>query len=378
MRTILICLLYSVLGSTTFAQQTINASIQHDGLTRDYILYIPEIYSGNEAVPLVFNFHGYGSNAGQQLFYGEFRPIADTAGFILVVPEGTVYQGSTHWNVGGWTTGSTVDDVGFVDALLDTLIEQYAIDAHRIYSTGMSNGGFMSYLLACQLSDRFTAVASVTGSMTPETINNCAPSHPTPILQIHGTADDVVPYTGALWTQSVEDVLDYWVQYNACTSTPTLTEIPNTNTTDGTTAEQYVYANGNQGVEVEHFKIIDGAHTWPGAPFAFPGTNYDIDASVEIWRFFAQWDLAMLNTTQIEEVETPKNTIQIAPNPTDAVLHFNTPFEQNNSFTIINTVGQTVLEGILQNGATDIDIRDLETGTYFIFIEKQLIQFMKR
>ncbi len=194
-----------------FAQQTLDGSIIHDGMQRDYIIYIPGNYSGSTSVPLVINFHGLGSNATEQMWYGDFRSIADTSGFLIVHPEGTLYNGSAHWNVGGFTVGSTVDDVGFTDALIDSLSVMYNIDLTRVFATGMSNGGFMSFLLASQLSEKIAAIASVTGSMTPETYNNSNPQHPTPIMQIHGTADNLVPYGGVFYSKSIEDVLNYWV-----------------------------------------------------------------------------------------------------------------------------------------------------------------------
>src|SRR4030095_1043345 len=134
-------------------QQTINGTITHGGLQREYILYVPSSYEPGTPAPLVLNFHGYTSNALEQMFYGDFRPIADTAGFLVVHPQGTKDMlGNNHWNV-GWGT-STVDDLGFTSALIDSLSAQFDIDPNRIYSTGMSNGGFMSYKLACELSDR--------------------------------------------------------------------------------------------------------------------------------------------------------------------------------------------------------------------------------
>ncbi|MCF8247979.1 MAG: hypothetical protein K9J37_22640 [Saprospiraceae bacterium] len=160
------------------AQQTINGSIMHDGIQRNYVLFIPAIYAGDSPVPLVLNFHGYTSSAEQQMFYGNFRPIADTANFIIVHPQGTLFNSNTHFNVGGWTIRSTVDDVGFTAALIDSHAATYNINLNRVYSTGMSNGGFMSFLLACQLSDKIAAIASVTGSMTPEAFNSCNPQHP--------------------------------------------------------------------------------------------------------------------------------------------------------------------------------------------------------
>ena len=142
----------------------------------------------------------------------------------------------------------------------------------------------MSFLLACQLSDRIAAVASVTGSMTPQTYTACNPSHPTPVLQIHGTADGTVPYAGSpTWTYGIEDVLAYWVSYNNCDASPTVTAIENTSTTDGSTADHFLYANGDNGVTTEDVKIYDGVHDWPGV-----WGNMDIHASIEVCKFFSK------------------------------------------------------------------------------------------
>ena len=118
----------------SFSQQTIYGNITHDNILRSYILYIPDIYSSNKAAPLIFNFHGYTSNAYDQMLYGDFREIADTAGFLVVHPQGTLdFGGSTHFNV-GWG-GSFVDDIGFTNLLLDTISNKYNINLNRVYST---------------------------------------------------------------------------------------------------------------------------------------------------------------------------------------------------------------------------------------------------
>ena len=128
MKYITILLLIIGFSFPNFAQQTIDGSIMHDGIQRDYILYIPAIYDGNTDVPLVLNFHGFGSNANEQMHYGDFRDIADTEGFLLVHPEGTLSNGDQFWNVGfpGSTSTSTIDDVGFTEALIDKLSTLYA------------------------------------------------------------------------------------------------------------------------------------------------------------------------------------------------------------------------------------------------------------
>jgi polyhydroxybutyrate depolymerase len=282
-------------------QQTINGSITHGGLQRDYILYVPASYSTATTVPLVFNFHGYTSNATEQMWYGDFRTVADTAGFIIVHPEGTLDNtGTSHWNV-GWG-GSTVDDIGFTEALMDNLSLVYNIDISRIYSTGMSNGGFMSYQLACELSDRIAAIASVTGSMSTNLINNCSPNHQMPVMEIHGTADAVVPYS------ALPSIMDFWANFNNCNSTPIVTNVPDINITDGCTAEHQIWENGDNGATIEHFKIINGGHTWPGTIFSSTGTNQDINASAEIWRFFSQYDInGLIGTTTLIDNTTIKD-----------------------------------------------------------------------
>ena len=161
----------------------LNCTIQHDNVERDYILYVPPSYDGNTEVPVLFNFHGYGSTAQVQLRYADFRNLSEQENFLLVVPEGTELEGTTHWAVGSWTVDSTTDDVDFVASLIDKLSTEYWIDQSRIYATGMSNGGYMSYHLACQLSDRIAAIASVTGSMSPEVLAGCNPTHATPVMQ---------------------------------------------------------------------------------------------------------------------------------------------------------------------------------------------------
>lgn len=286
MRNIIFLLL--CIPAIAYGQQTINASIMHDNIQRDYILYIPASYSPGTEAPLVLCFHGYTSSAATISFYSDFNTIADTAGFLIAYPQGTLDGTSkSHWNVGGWIVGSTVDDVGFTDALLDTLLGGYNIDTDRIYSTGMSNGGYMSFLLACQLGDRIAAIASITGSMTPETYNACNPVHPTPVMQMHGTSDGTVPYNGAIWSKSIDEVIQYWTNYNNCDPTPTTTALPNTNTLDGSSVEHLVYGGGDDNTTVEHFKVTGGDHDWPGS-----WGNMDISASAEIWKFFYKYQLS--------------------------------------------------------------------------------------
>lgn len=375
--------LFLLLGIITFpvfsfAQQIINGSITHDDIQRDYILYLPANYSGNSAMPLVINFHGFGSNANQQLYYGDFRSIADTAGFIVVHPQGTLFNGLTHWNVGGWTIGSTTDDVGFTAALIDSLSVDYLIDETRVFATGMSNGGFMSFLLASQLSERIAAIASVTGSMTPETFNNSFPSHPTPILQMHGTADGTVPYTGTSWSKSIDDVLEYWRDFNFCSTSPIITPLPDLDPNDGSTVELLVFGNGEHGVSVEHYKITGGGHTWPGSAFGGTGTNNDINASAEIWNFFSRFDInGLMGTTALEESEEDGLDFIIYPNPSHSYISIQTKLPIPAKYQLLSPKGKMLLQGKITSNKQQIDLSNLSPGIYYLKIDGKVSKVLR-
>jgi polyhydroxybutyrate depolymerase len=343
--------------------QTLLKSIMHDGIQRDYRVYVPSINDGSTEVPLVFNLHGLGSNAAQQEFYGNFTSIADTANFILVAPDGTLNtSNTTFWNAFGSPT-ETVDDIGFLSALIDTIASDYSINLNRVYSTGMSNGGFMSYRLACQLSNRIAAIASVTGAMIDPAFLACNPVHPTPVMQVHGTVDPTVPYGGGTGFLGAEAGVAYWVDYNNCNSTAIETAVPDMDQTDGCTADRFVYSGGDAGSTVELYRINGGAHTWPGAPIDVGVTNQDFFASVEIWRFFSQYRLNEL--VGVEEVKN-ESSFSVYPNPSENV--FTIQFEKvaNRSVQIHNSVGQLVKQFNTNSNSLELNLEEL--GMYLLTV----------
>lgn len=378
MKTYSLSLLASLIALCGFSQQTISSSITHDDQEREYILYVPASYDAESAVPLILNYHGYTSNANDQMEYGDFRTIADTAGFLVVHPQGTLLNGIPHWNVGGWTTASTTDDVGFTEALIDALSSQYHIDANRIYATGMSNGGFMSFLLACQLSDRIAAIASVTGSMTPETYSDCLPQHPTPVLQIHGTTDPVVPYLGTSWTRSISTVLDYWKAYNNCAEEAVSINVPNTSIIDASTAKHIIYGEGDNTSTVEHFRISGGGHTWPGSFIPSPGTNHDIDASLEIWQFFSRYDLNSLGgTSAVNNQPIDKDQIRIFPNPNRGLLTVESQHTVGAPYQIHSIQGQLVKRGVFRQERENLNLSSIPNGLYILSVDGKGFKIMK-
>jgi polyhydroxybutyrate depolymerase len=357
--------------------QTITGTIMHDGIMRDYRLYVPSVYDGSEAVPLVFNLHGYTSNAFQQEAYGDFRPIADTANFLLVHPNGTQDQsGTTFWNAFGSPT-ETVDDVSFLSALIDSLNVEYNIDLNRVYSTGMSNGGFMSYRLACELGSRIAAIASVTGAMIDPALLACNPSHPTPAMQIHGTADPTVPYNGATGVLGAVASAEYWVGFNNCNPTPVETAVPDIDMTDLCTADHFVYSDGDAGSSVEFYRVNGGAHTWPGTNpfFATLGvTNQDFSASVEIWRFFSQYRLNEL--VGVLDLTDEEISFTIFPNPSDGDFQVRFQHQGNRTIELRDALGQSV--GSFQTRESGFDLNIDGTGIYFLSVDQDGVRRSKK
>jgi len=348
--------------SNAFAQTEIDASITHDGLVRTYRLYIPAKYKAGSNVPLIFNLHGYGSNNLQQEFYGDFRHIADTANFIIALPNGSLDASNKQFFNCLFDNNSNVDDVGFISALIDTVSAKYSIDKNAIYATGMSNGGFMSYELACKLSNRIAAIASVAGVELYTHFNSCSPGHPVPVMHIHGTNDGTVPYAGSLVWLPVETLVASWVDFNKCTKTPNVSNVPDINNTDGCTAVHYVYENGENGSTVEFYKVVGGDHSWPGAIINLNTTNQDFNASKEIWRFFSKYKLNKLTETK----EPVSLNYKVYPNPTATLFTISFPDYSSKTIWVTNAIGQQVLN--FESNNTEEEINVSEKGLYFITV----------
>ncbi len=268
------------------AGSTQTIQIQHDGMQRSYILHVPKGYDGSKPVPLVLNFHGHGSNAVQQEYFSLMDGTSDADGFIVAYPEGI--NGS--WNAGVCCqfTGPTTDDVGFARAVVTDIESRTCIDDKRVYSTGMSNGGYLSHLLACKAADVFTAIAPVAGVLGIPP-SQCNPSRPVPVIEFHGIADPIVPYNGGdtLGSPSVPDTFKGWAARDGCTGSPV-------QTFQNGKATCMTYEQCSAGVKVTLCSIQDEGHCWPGTAFCPPtlGTpNTDISANNEMWKFFTQYAL---------------------------------------------------------------------------------------
>lgn len=370
--------LLALLFNPIIGQQTINESMHHGGLLREYIVYIPAIYDGSSSVPLMFNFHGYTMTAhGQMTWGGDMRHVADTAGFILVYPQGSLFWGETHWNVGSWTAGSIADDLGFTEAMIDALATNYKIDLNRVYSCGYSNGGYFSFELACQLSGRIAAIGSVAGTMSTETYNACNPIHPTPVVTIHGNADPSVSYYGGkpVNSESMATVNSYWANYNNTDAEAVVSLLPDINTEDGSTVELSEYINGDSGTSVKHYKVINGRHDWPGA-----WGNLDMDAGAVIWEFVSQYDINGLiagGTTSIKEKKADHDEIHLYPNPAADFVEVEMNFSEYVPYQIFSTDGKPIASGTIDSNNRRIDISFLTSNVYLLRLGNRTVKFLK-
>ena len=256
-------------------------SIEHDGIDREYVLHVPNSYNGNSSVPLVFNFHGGSGSATNQRYLSDMDQVADTAGFIVVYPQGSVLlDGSSYWNSMIATEGSkgTADDIGFISFLIDEISLNYNIDLEKVYACGYSNGGDLSISLACYLSDKISAAAPVSGLMSLESDSLCQPQESTGVFLINGTADNSRPYNGINdYYLSVENALEFWSNHHRSESTIIENFMDNNNNN----IEHYEYLNLNGQSYLEHYKIINGGHDW----FELSVNDKNIDQV--IWQFFS-------------------------------------------------------------------------------------------
>ncbi len=280
------------LGSAPLVAGTFRRTVQVGERERAYLVHVPPGYRGDHALPVVLDFHGWAAGAREYAAYTGFDSKADGADFLSVHPEGTGWFPS--WNAGpccGSAARNEVDDVAFVDVLLDDLARVARVDTTRVYATGTSNGAMFAYRLACQRAEKIAAIAAVAGAIH---IDGCAPSRPVPVLHIHGLMDPVAPFRGGSrwWSSfvaaSVPEVVSEWAARNGCAMGPLESR------NQGEVA-CITYPDCARGSEVELCTIEHGGHTWPGARWEIGGlgpATEDLNATDYIWDFFARHPLA--------------------------------------------------------------------------------------
>lgn len=280
----------SCTGKTAGAGDPI-VTLTSGNLLRDAWLHVPASYDKTKPTELVLNFHGFTSNAPEQIVLTRMNRAADERNIIVAYPDGV----GASWNAGdccgdSWT--NSVDDVQFVKDLLAKLENDYCVDPKKVFATGFSNGGFLSHRLGCEMSDVFGAIAPVSGVMG-EDPTKCTPQRAMPVLDFHGTGDPIVPYNGGtpvipidlgssfIQFRSVTTTIDAWRQIDGCLGGGNVVY----QNGDSTCTE---YAQCRSGARVTHCKIDGGGHEWPGG-VAVPllgKTSNDISATDAILNFF--------------------------------------------------------------------------------------------
>jgi polyhydroxybutyrate depolymerase len=286
-------------------------SLVWNSLERTFAVYAP----ADPAVPapLVFVLHG-GSGSANSVWNSEtghaWKTLADEHGFLLALPEGRADPDAPdqhHWNdcrsdINNADAISTEDDVGYIDLLIDRIAARVSVDSSRIYVTGASNGGMMTFRLAMQLGDRLAAAGAIIANL-PDPSECPFEAVPLPILIMNGTADPVIPYGGGCVAgatcdrgrvRSTDETVAFWVDVNGAGTSAEEVALPDRVSADGSTVTVFTHRGGATGEDVILYRIDGGGHSIPGPEptaaslRAAVRKNQDIDAAVEIWRFFEQ------------------------------------------------------------------------------------------
>ena len=265
-----------------------NGAIQTSMPNRKYLLHVPKSYSPANPISLVISLHGFIETPAHQMKVSHWNDLADEYGFIVVYPMGTGFP--LRWGTPSWAGdgGQALRDIKFISDMIDKIEGEYNIDKTRIYANGLSNGGGMSFLLACKLSDRIAAIGGVAGAYSTP-FDECNPSRPVPVIAFHGDADPIVPYQGGtrrppgFSLPAVSDWIAGWAKHNRCDTSPV--ELPASGKVSGIR-----YTNCAQNADVDFYTVHGGGHSWPGGkglPRLIVGhTTQDIDATQVMWDFF--------------------------------------------------------------------------------------------
>jgi polyhydroxybutyrate depolymerase len=262
------------------------------GRDRSYTLHVPSGLDPERPLALVLAFHGGLGTAAYMPALTGFSRKADREGFLVAYPNGSgaLEDRLFTWNGGtccGYSSRENVDDVGFVRAVIDEIAAHFPVDPRRIYATGISNGGILSYRLACEMGDRIAAIGSVAGT---QNLPACAPSAAVAVVHIHGTADQHLPFEGGVGSKSLAGVefasvaesIDFWRNADRC---PGEARVEVSGSVTHTT-----YSPCAAGTAVELYAIEGGGHAWPGGIAAWQGGDpppMELIATDVLWSFFA-------------------------------------------------------------------------------------------
>lgn len=362
--------LAAIISFSLHAQQT-NETITIGAENRTYIKYLPTGFDQNtESLPVVFILHGLGDVASNMAGVGT-NNIADTARFIAIYPQGKQNSyGSNAWN-NGTLLASTANDIGLFNALIDKMVIEHNADPARIFVTGFSMGGIMSYTLACSLNDRIAAIASMSGTMSTSDISSCVPAYKTPVMHLHGTADATVPYnSGGLPSLSlVPETMAFWENVHTCAANPDSTQLPDT-ASDGLTVDRFAWTGCTPNESLELWRINGGEHTYFYQPLN------DFTEANEIWRFFYKWSHPNPAAVSVDETTSIVH-LSLFPNPTKESITVTS--SASTTVSVVDVNGKVYLSKQVNAGETTIDLSGLDKGVYLLkgangYAERLVIQ----
>lgn len=375
---ILLVLSVFALSADALAQQTVADSIVHNGLVRYFQLRLPTTANDTQNRPLVLNLHGGSGNMVSAQGFTQMNPVADANGFAIAWPQGYgVAPPGFSWADGRNTSADQagVDDVGFLNALVDSLVEDYGFDDQRIYICGFSNGGFMVQRMACESPSKFAAMASLGCSMDVDLFAACSPDLVRPFLMMNGTSDPAMPYEGGPMENPlvtpvvpVEDAVNFWKQTLQC-QTENSINLPNLSTSDNSSIERFQYTNCHCSAEMWFYRIDNGGHTWPGVYLpqleaTLGVTNLDISASSELWAFFEPFSLCNIPLSAEELIFREREVYTVYPNPVGGVLMVTGDMRDLLRVTLRSLDGKVVHD--IQRPRFPLDLGSLNRGVYVV------------
>lgn len=357
-----------ILVSATVHAQYDSIRVAND--FRYYLQHLPPTYNPVTPSALILALHG-GLGSGPQLEnQSGLSAKADQENYVVVYPEGVVGNfGIRTWNAGGccgYALDNNVDDVGFIDQLLDTLIEHLSIDTNRIFVTGMSNGGFMAYRLACELSHRIAAIAPVAASMSFV----CQPQDPVSIIHFQSYLDENVPYYGGIgnglsnhYNPPLDSVFDVWAGFNSCSMLADTVY-------NGADYDKLTWTGCNCNSAIHYYITHDGGHSWPGGTATVIGdpVSQYISANNLMWDFFQQHPMCL--PTFIDRTKTLVPEVEIYPNPaTNWIAVSSSKVGAIKKVVFQNIMGEVLIEKDYQDrNKVELELKDFLSGIYFIQI----------
>jgi polyhydroxybutyrate depolymerase len=320
---------------------------------------------------LVLGFHGGFGNAAQFEEQSLLSEKADEAGFIVIYPDGLGFLVAPNlhfWNAGiccAYPYLNDIDDVNFIRNLIDNVTDEYAIDTNRVYATGMSNGAFMSYRLACELSDKIAAIAPVAGGMV---IDECPSDRIVPIIHFHSYQDENIPYSGGIGDGAsshhnppLDSVFTVWAEKGTCSTA-------NDTVYHGADYTYVSWRNCDCEAEIDYYITTDGGHSWPGgtSPALGDPVSTTLNANDLMWDFFQQHDLGC-GPSGLGENDA--FSFNVYPNPSSSHITIEAKSGMQ-AITIYNSLGQLVYSTTANNAKIImLDLSKISQGTYIINIQ---------